>query len=205
MKIEAFDKVVHDGEAEAVAKVKNFVKDYTIKKLMELPKEDYVYGSGRKDTFCYRVTHELMCWGTLTANNDLEAGLNPALGEKNIALQRLYEFYVDFFRDESRFATLIDRIAYDLSYGNPELKQVLTNIYNNTPGYDGAMRKLQSYFRAFFGSDVFTKILISETFLCRTVLFSQFICLCNKIPLGTHKKPQFPVPNGHPTDKCYYN
>lgn len=99
---------------------------------------------------------------TLTANNDLEAGLNPALGEKNIALQRLYEFYVDFFRDESRFATLIDRIAYDLSYGNPELKQVLTNIYNNTPGYDGAMRKLQSYFRAFFGSDVFTKILISE-------------------------------------------
>ena len=99
---------------------------------------------------------------TLTANNDLEAGLNPALGEKNIALQRLYEFYVDFFRDESRFATLIDRIAYDLSYGNPELKQVLTNIYNNTPGYDGAMRKLQSYFRAFFGSDVFTKIFISE-------------------------------------------
>ena len=99
---------------------------------------------------------------TLTANNDLEAGLNPALGEKNIALQRLYEFYVDFFRDESRFATLIDRIAYDLSYGNPELKQVLTNIYNNTPGYDGAMRKLQSYFRVFFGSDVFTKILISE-------------------------------------------
>lgn len=57
---------------------------------------------------------------------------------------------------------MIDRIAYDLSYGNPELKQVLTNIYNNTPGYDGAMRKLQSYFRAFFGSDVFTKILISE-------------------------------------------
>ena len=99
---------------------------------------------------------------TLTANNDLEAGLNPAFGEKNIALQRLYEFYVDFFRDESRFATLIDRIAYDLSYGNPELKQVLTNIYNNTPGYDGAMRKLQSYFRAFFGSDVFTKIFISE-------------------------------------------
>ena len=65
MKIEAFDKKVHDGEAEAIAKVKNFVSDYTVKKLMDLPKEDYVYGSGRKDTFCYRITHELMCWGSI--------------------------------------------------------------------------------------------------------------------------------------------
>ena len=31
---------------------------------------------------------------TLFGSDDIEAGLNPALGEKNIALQRLYEFYV---------------------------------------------------------------------------------------------------------------
>ena len=65
MKIEAFDKIVHDGEDVAIEKVKAFVEDYTVKKLMDLPKEDYVYGSGRKDTFCYRVTHELMCWGSI--------------------------------------------------------------------------------------------------------------------------------------------
>lgn len=99
---------------------------------------------------------------TLTAKDDLEAGLNPALGEKNIALQRLYEFYVDYFMSESRFATLIDRVAFDLSYGNPELKQFLTNIYNNTSGPDGAMRKLQSSFKEFFGGDDFSRILIYE-------------------------------------------
>lgn len=65
MKIEAFDKTVHEGEDAAIAKVKAFVQDYTVKKLIDLPKEDYVYGSGRKDTFCYRVTHELMCWGSI--------------------------------------------------------------------------------------------------------------------------------------------
>lgn len=99
---------------------------------------------------------------TLFGSDDIEAGLNPALGEKNIALQRLYEFYVAYFMDESRFASLIDRVAYDLSYGNPELKQYLTNIYNNTPSYDGAMRKLQISFKSFFGSDDFTRIFVTE-------------------------------------------
>lgn len=65
MKIEAFDKIVHKGEEAALTKVNAFIEDYTVKKLMALPKEDYVYGSGRKDTFCYRVTHELMCWGSI--------------------------------------------------------------------------------------------------------------------------------------------
>lgn len=74
MKIEAFDKIVHDGEADAVAKVKAFVEDYTVKKLLELPKEDYVYGSGRKDTFCYRVTHELMCWGSIRNGTPIKYG-----------------------------------------------------------------------------------------------------------------------------------
>lgn len=98
----------------------------------------------------------------LFGNENIEVGLNPALGEKYMALQRLYEFYIEYFMNESRFASLIDRVAYDLSYGNPELKQYLTSIYNNTPGYDGAMRKLQLSFKSFFESDDFTRILVSE-------------------------------------------
>lgn len=99
---------------------------------------------------------------TLVGNENIRTGLNPALGEKCIALQRLYEFYIKYFMNESRFASLIDRVAYDLSYGNPELKQYLTSIYNNAPGYDSAMRTLQSSFKSFFGSDDFARILVSE-------------------------------------------
>lgn len=65
MKIADFDKTVHDGENDLVVKIKQFVSDYTVMKLINLPKEDYVYGSGRKDTFCYRVTHELYWWGSI--------------------------------------------------------------------------------------------------------------------------------------------
>lgn len=98
----------------------------------------------------------------LLAGDNIETGMNPALGEKNIALQRLYEFYIDYFMDVSRFASVIDSAAYDLSYNNPELKQYLSNIYNHTPGYDEAMRELQRSFNAFFGSNNFTRILINE-------------------------------------------
>lgn len=98
----------------------------------------------------------------ITGNKNINAGLNPALGERNMALQRLYEFYVDYFLEESRFALLIDRVAYDLSYGNYELRQYLTASYNSKPGYDGAMRSLQLSFRIFFGTGSFTRILIYE-------------------------------------------
>lgn len=98
----------------------------------------------------------------LLESDEIKVGFNPALGERNIALQRLYEFYKEYFKNTSRFASLIDRVAYNLSIGNPELKQYLTNIYNKTPGYDGAMRKLQLSFYSFFGSEDFTRILVAE-------------------------------------------
>lgn len=98
----------------------------------------------------------------LLDGDDIETGMNPALGEKNIALQRLYEFYVDYFMDASRFASVINSTAYELSYANPELKQYLSNIYNNIPGYDEAMRELQRSFKTFFGSNHFIRILINE-------------------------------------------
>lgn len=99
---------------------------------------------------------------SLTNNDNIEAGMNPALGDRNIALQRLYEFYVDYFMNPARFALVVDRIAYDMSYHNRELRKKLSIIYNMTPGYDEAMRKLQYSFQAFFGSDDFRRILIEE-------------------------------------------
>lgn len=98
----------------------------------------------------------------LLETNDIAIGLNPALGDRNICLQRLYEFYKEYFRNPSRFAFLIDQVAYDMSYGNKEIKQKLINTYNSVPGYDGAMRKLQATFQEFFKSDDFARILIEE-------------------------------------------
>ncbi len=98
----------------------------------------------------------------LFCGEDIKVGMNPALGNRNIYLQRLYEFYKVYFMEESRYASLVERVSYDMSYGNDEIKKHLTAIYNNTPGYDSAMRKLQISFKELFGSEDFSRILIVE-------------------------------------------
>lgn len=92
----------------------------------------------------------------LTKNDD------PALGDRNSALERLYGFYQDYFMTPTRFGLVVDRVAFDMSYGNDELKKKLHAIYCQTPGYDRAMRKLQYYFRDFFGNEDFRRILAEE-------------------------------------------
>lgn len=109
-----------------------------------------------KDSALIDMVKELM--GT----DEIDLGMNPALGERNIALQKLYEFYIEYFTSSSRFASLIDCVAYDMSYGNPSVKKELREAYNVALGYDGAMRNLQAYFKKFFGSEQFEEILISE-------------------------------------------
>ena len=131
MKIEAFDKVVHDGEAEAVAKVKNFVKDYTIKKLMELPKEDYVYGSGRKDTFCYRVTHELMCWGSIRNGTPNKYGFYYDPNEKK-------------YQTVAKFGGTDTEAATDAAYNNVKMAIYELIVAGGKEDYEAIEKNLLS-------------------------------------------------------------
>ncbi len=98
----------------------------------------------------------------LFGEGDLATGMNPALGDKAINEQRLYEYYCKFFKDPERYASLVDKVAYSLSYGNPEVRDLLHKIYFGTEGYDPAIRRLQETFKAFFGSAEFADILVSE-------------------------------------------
>lgn len=96
---------------------------------------------------------------------DLKTGMDPVIGEKNICLQRLYEFYRAYFSQQKVFANMTEIAAYDLSYRNKTVKAYLTKIYTQNlinHGYDRTIRTLQEEFRAFFESDEFLDIFISE-------------------------------------------
>ena len=96
------------------------------------------------------------------SHSESDFEINSIIGERNIVLKRLYNFYTTYLAEESRFASLIDRVAYNLSYGNPTWKQEITKVYNRYNGYDQAMRKVQERFKEFFGSENFQKILVDE-------------------------------------------
>lgn len=98
----------------------------------------------------------------LFGNDDLEAGMNPALGIRNIYLQRLYEFFKTYFEDPGRYASVVDRVSYNLTYGDPAVRELLDNAFYGTEGYDPAIRKLQDTFKNFFASNQFSEILTME-------------------------------------------
>lgn len=74
LKIEEFCKVVHQGEDEIEELRKQFVSDYSVRKLMELNKEEYVYGTGSHKTFCYRVAVELNELGSIKNGTSTKFG-----------------------------------------------------------------------------------------------------------------------------------
>lgn len=86
LKLIEFDKTVHDGETEMLDKINIFVSNYAVKKLTNLTKEEYVYGAGSKDTFCYRVTHELYWWGSIRNGTPNKYGFyyNPQVDDLDI-------------------------------------------------------------------------------------------------------------------------
>lgn len=84
------------------------------------------------------------------------------IGNLSNNISDLKELCSKYFVEESRFAILMDRVAYDLSYNNPYLKERLTEIYCEEPDYDNSMRKLQKFFRNFFECSTFPKMFVEE-------------------------------------------
>lgn len=54
---------------------KRFVADYNMNKLMNMTKEEYVVGLGRKDSFCYRIETELQELGNIHGSTSVKFGL----------------------------------------------------------------------------------------------------------------------------------
>ena len=89
LQLTKFNVIVHDDEPELLSKVHKFVEDFDIKKLQRMAKEEYVYGNGKKDTFCYRITHELEGWGSIKRGTSSKYGFfYGAFGEDTVKKYR---------------------------------------------------------------------------------------------------------------------
>jgi hypothetical protein len=74
IKISEYDKVVRDGEPELILKANKFINDYNYQKLKSITKEQYVIGTGKTNTFCYRVTYELDGLGSIRSGTPNKYG-----------------------------------------------------------------------------------------------------------------------------------
>ncbi|SHH24123.1 HNH endonuclease [Clostridium grantii] len=72
--IQNIPKVQSNEQELEVLRVK-FVEDYKIQSIINMKKENYVVGLGRKDTFCYRIENELQGLGNIHGAPSTKFGL----------------------------------------------------------------------------------------------------------------------------------
>ena len=94
------------------------------------------------------------------------AEVNPALingwDEHTKNVQTLHLIFRDYFFDFKRYISVIDKIAFQLSYGNPTVRRTLEEIYYSPSSYDSNMRQMQDVFRYWIFDKKFESIFIRE-------------------------------------------
>lgn len=99
-------------------------------------------------------------------SEDAFDGINPELvakmsiSEKN--MQVLHNIFRKYFETTGKYYMVMDRVAFQLTYGNSKIQKLLINTYNQPIGYDETMRKLQKLFKAIYANNEFGHIILEE-------------------------------------------
>lgn len=104
-------------------------------------------------------------------------GWNPELLEKMDSkskyAQQLHYLLRGYFGDPVRQAMLLDRVAFQLSYGNSKIKKLLKEAYHAQYNYDPSMRRVQWEFHKILGSEEFQNIIAEELGNCMTEMINK--------------------------------
>lgn len=93
-------------------------------------------------------------------------GWNPDViiktDSKNKKAQLLHFRLQEYFNDTTRYYSIIDRVAFQLSFGNKKISDLLVKAYNEKYNYDFSIRNVQKCFLNIFGSEEFRQIIVDE-------------------------------------------
>lgn len=110
------------------------------------------------------------------------ADVNPALIEslssKDRKLQKLHLIFRHYFASSDKYYMVMDKVAFNMSYGNVEVRKMVNSFYYNPYlTYDEMIRKMQAQFKAFFESDAFMVMLADETGSAMTELVNKMFVI----------------------------
>lgn len=110
------------------------------------------------------------------------ADVNPALVEslssKDRKLQKLHLIFRRYFASSEKYYMVMDKVAYNMSYGNAEVRRMVNSFYHNPYlTYDETIRKMQAQFKAFFESEGFMVMLADEIGSAMTELVNKMFLI----------------------------
>ena len=108
--------------------------------------------------------------------------MNPALVEKlsikERKLQKLHLIFRNYFASSDKYYMVMDKVAYNISYGNLIVRERVDSIYfNPILTYDETIRSIQKWFKDFFGSEVFMDVLAYEIGKAMTGLINKMFVI----------------------------
>ena len=95
------------------------------------------------------------------------AGINPAvfdgLSSTVRKIQKLHLIFRRYFASSEKYNMVIDKVAYNLSYGNPKIRRLIDSKYNEPfITYDQTIREMQEIFMNYFATQDFAKMVSDE-------------------------------------------
>lgn len=110
------------------------------------------------------------------------ADINPAIFDdlplKVKKIQKLHLIFRHYFGSSDKFYMVIDRVAFNLSYGNDAIKKMTDAIYNKPYiTYDETIRLMQENFKKQYGSPNFADVLAAEMSSAMTELVNKMFVI----------------------------
>ena len=110
------------------------------------------------------------------------ADINPAIFDdlplKVKKIQKLHLIFRHYFGSSDKFYMVIDRVAFNLSYGNDAIKKMTDAIYNKPfITYDETIRLMQENFKKQYGSLNFADVLAAEMSSAMTELVNKMFVI----------------------------
>lgn len=121
----------------------------------------------------FDANHEITEFALADINPVIFKGL-PSKAKK---LQKLHFIFRHYFSSSEKYNMVMDKVAFNLSYGNKRIQKTLDKIYNEPISYDATIRKMQETFKKIFASKAFADIIAEELGIAMTELVNKMFII----------------------------
>lgn len=109
------------------------------------------------------------------------ADINPAiftgLPPKVRQSQKLHLIFRHYFNSSEKYYMVMDKVAFNLSYGNKRIQNTIDKIYIKPISYDATIREMQDTFKKIFATQAFTDIIAEEIGVAMTELINKMFII----------------------------
>jgi GTP-binding protein EngB required for normal cell division len=109
------------------------------------------------------------------------ADINPAIFDglpaKLRKIQKLHWIFRHYFNSSEKYYMVMDKVAFNLSYGNKRIQNIIDKVYSKPISYDATIREMQETFKKVFETRNFADIIAEEIGATMTELVNKMFII----------------------------